>query len=188
MPTRSRWCLPGRGGAVVRFRGKFRGCAVPPGPRAEQGRLHAAHLFGMCCIIQNACCLSFRGEGIGEGIVCLRCVCVIKSFASVLAESRLTLYVNNNCVAASAHSPITRCCLVGLTTWLVSPRQSSLSCLRDALRLHDPATPRICHPVPACDRPVRLCTNRLQCSAVGGPHAWRAFSALSPVANPLSPP
>eukprot|EP00964_Phaeocystis_antarctica_P084328 scaffold53081_cov61-Phaeocystis_antarctica.AAC.7 len=91
-------------------------------------------------------------------------------------------------------SPITRCCLVGLTTWLVSPRQSPLSCLRNALRLRDPATPRICHAVPACDRPVRLCTNRLQCSAVGGPHAWRAVSALPPVARAtrmacrLSPP
>ena len=31
------------------------------------------------------------------------------------------------------------------------------ACLRDTLRLRNPATPRTCHPVPPCD-PVRLCT------------------------------
>ena len=43
-------------------------------------------------------------------------------------------------------------------------------------------------PSSATLRPCATLHPRLQCSAVGGPHAWRAISALSPVAYPLSPP
>ena len=48
-------------------------------------------------------------------------------------------------------------------------------------------------PSPQHDCPIRAarCPRlhlRLQCFAVGGPHAWRTISALPPVANPLSPP
>ena len=49
------------------------------------------------------------------------------------------------------------------------------ACLR-----RDSATPRLLGPAT-----LHL---RLQCFAVGGPHAWRAISALPPVANPLSLP
>eukprot|EP00964_Phaeocystis_antarctica_P035214 scaffold20093_cov63-Phaeocystis_antarctica.AAC.2 len=51
----------------------------------------------------------------------------------------------------------------------------------------DPATPRTCHTLwdPATCATLRP---RLQCSAVGGPRAWRAFQPSHPRGNPLSPP
>ena len=41
-------------------------------------------------------------------------------------------------------------------------------------------------PTPPCIERLPLC--RLQCSAVGRPHAWRAISALPPVATPPHTP
>ena len=60
------------------------------------------------------------------------------------------------------------------------------ACLRDALRLRD--HPRdSSNPAPPLRPCVRLCTYALSAPQQAAHTAWRAISALPPVANPLSP-
>ena len=77
---------------------------------------------------------------------------------------------------------------------LPMPRLLRHACLRHtpacAMPACDSATLRLLEPATLRHAPLRPCPTlhlRPQCSAAGGPHAWRAISALPPVANPLSP-